>query len=167
MFLSREIDIQLCQIYAKIHINAIMYKSCSIKQIKFNKHETNLKTISSQVCLLNRYIIIYSPYSPYYITRTSANDSIIVGNHVTSILLCHWWYFWSRDFSFRFSKFYIFEFSYNFNTVVYQFLETGTSDKTFMGRDQELKWLAFNLYLLSTYTSFQPIPPFIFPLQSF
>ena len=29
--------------------------------------------------------------------------------------------------------------SYNFNTVLYQFLETGTSDKSFMGCDQELK----------------------------
>ena len=38
---------------------------------------------------------------------------------------------------------------YNFNTVLYQFLETGKSDITFMGRDQELKWLAFNLYPLS------------------
>ena len=35
---------------------------------------------------------------------------------------------------------------YNFNTVLYQFLETGTSDITFMGRDQELKRLAFSLY---------------------
>ena len=41
--------------------------------------------------------------------------------------------------SLRFSKFYIYELSYNFNTVLYQFLETGTSDKPFMGRDQELK----------------------------
>jgi len=46
---------------------------------------------------------------------------------------------WSHDLSLRFSKFYIYELSYNFNTVVYQFHETGTSDKTFMGRDQELK----------------------------
>ena len=69
--------------------------------------------------------------------------------HVISILLCHWWKFWSRDLSLRFSKFYIYEFSYNFNTVLYQFLETGTSDKTFMGRDQELKRLAFSLYPLS------------------
>ena len=37
MFLSREIDIKLCQIYTKIHIYAILYKSCSIKQIIFNK----------------------------------------------------------------------------------------------------------------------------------
>ena len=31
MFLSQEIDIKLCQIYTKIHIYAILYKSCSIK----------------------------------------------------------------------------------------------------------------------------------------
>ena len=62
--------------------------------------------------------------------------------HVTSILLCHWWWFWWHDLSLRFSKFYIYELSYSLNTVLYQFLETGTSDKTFMGRDQELKWLA-------------------------
>ena len=68
--------------------------------------------------------------------------------HVTSILLCPWWWFWSHDLSSRFSKFYIYELSYNFNTVLYQFLETGTSDKTVMGRDQELKWLAFSLYPL-------------------
>ena len=43
----------------------------------------------------------------------------------------------------------------NFRIVLYQFLETGTSDKTFMGRDQELKGLAFS-----------NIPPFIFPLYS-
>jgi len=36
MFLSQEI-------YTKIHIYAILYKSCSIKQIIFNKYETNLK----------------------------------------------------------------------------------------------------------------------------
>ena len=40
----------------------------------------------------------------------------------------------------------VYELSYNFNTVLYQFLEIGTSDITFMGHDQELKWLAFSLY---------------------
>ena len=40
---------------------------------------------------------------------------------------------------------YIYEFAYK-GTVLYQFLETGTSDITFMGRDQGLKWLAFSLY---------------------
>ena len=45
----------------------------------------------------------------------------------------------------------IYEFSYIFDTVLYQFLETETSDTTFtiMGRDQELTRLAFSLYPLS------------------
>ena len=34
---------------------------------------------------------------------------------------------------------YINEFSYILDTVLYQFHETGTSDLTFMGRDQQLK----------------------------
>ena len=34
MFLSREIDIKLCQIYTKIHIYTILYKSSRIKQSK-------------------------------------------------------------------------------------------------------------------------------------
>ena len=50
---------------------------------------------------------------------------------------------------------YIYRFSYKFDTVLYQFLETGTSDKTLMGLDQLLKYLGFS-----------PRPPFIFPLQS-
>ena len=33
MFLSREIDIKLCQIYTKIHIYTILYKNSRIKQI--------------------------------------------------------------------------------------------------------------------------------------
>ena len=33
----------------------------------------------------------------------------------------------------------IYEFSKKIDTVLYKFLETGTSDITFMGRDQELK----------------------------
>ena len=41
MFPSWEIDIKLSQIYMKIHIYAILYKSFSIKQIIFNT--TNLK----------------------------------------------------------------------------------------------------------------------------
>ena len=34
---------------------------------------------------------------------------------------------------------YIYKFSYKFDTVLYEFLETETSDKTFMGCDHELK----------------------------
>ena len=37
-----------------------------------------------------------------------------------------------------YTKLYKYEISYTFDTVLYQFLETGTSDITFMGRDQEL-----------------------------
>ena len=47
---------------------------------------------------------------------------------------------------------------YNFNTVLYQFLETGTTDKTFMGHDQELRWLAFNQYPLSFFLN-SPFKP--------
>ena len=54
-------------------------------------------------------------------------------------------------FKFKISKFYIYKLSYNSNQVLYQFLEIGTSDKTFIGRDQELKWLAFSLYPLSIF----------------
>ena len=39
----------------------------------------------------------------------------------------------------NYTKSHIYEFWYNFDTVLYQFLETGTSDRTLMGRDQVLK----------------------------
>ena len=42
---------------------------------------------------------------------------------------------------------YVYEFSKIFDTVFfYQFLKTGTSDITIMGRDQELKRLVFSLH---------------------
>jgi len=44
---------------------------------------------------------------------------------------------------------YSYEFSYTFDTVLYQFLETDASDVTIIGRDLELKGLALNLYPLS------------------
>ena len=40
-------------------------------------------------------------------------------------------------------------FWYNFETVLYQFLETGTLDRTLTGLDQLLKCSSFNLYPLS------------------
>ena len=112
MYLSREIDIKVCQIYTKIHIYiyAILNKSCSIKRMIFNKCATNLKTTISNRSLrisgllLYYYIylafcigiidniITYSPYSPYYVTRASANGSAVSlssdsdRNHVTNIL---------------------------------------------------------------------------------
>jgi len=44
----------------------------------------------------------------------------------------------------------------SFDTDLYQFRDTRTSDITFMGRDQELKWLALSLYPISfcLYSSF-------------
>ena len=91
-----------------------------MKQIIFNNYATNLKTILSHRSLrisglLTLYflfcilvdtidnIITYSPYSPYYVTRTSANGSTVLYiictllYHVTSMLHCHWREFWSRD----------------------------------------------------------------------
>jgi len=44
MFLSREINIKLAVIYENSYRYAILYKSCSNKQIQFNKYATNLKT---------------------------------------------------------------------------------------------------------------------------
>ena len=65
--------------------------------------------------------------------------------HVTSIQHCHWWEFWSCD-TFRVK---IPGFSYQFDTAFYQFLETGTSDRTLMGLYQLLKCIGFSLYPLS------------------
>ena len=79
---------KLCQVFTKIHIYPILYKSCSIKQIIYSKYATNLKmTISHRSLrisglLLSQFfilhfafsidvidnIITYSPYSPYYVT---------------------------------------------------------------------------------------------------
>ena len=37
MFLSQETDLQLCQIYTKINIYTILYKSSGFKKIKFSR----------------------------------------------------------------------------------------------------------------------------------
>ena len=50
----------------------------------------------------------------------------------------------------------VYEFSYKFDIVLYQFLETRTSDITFMGYDKRAKVI-----------SFQPIPPLIFLYSPF
>ena len=97
MFLSREIEIKLCQNYTKTFIYQILYKIRSIKQTIFNKYATNLKkTIShrsqriSDLLMLQFFnfylsflidiidhIITYSLYSPYYVTRTSTNGNAV------------------------------------------------------------------------------------------
>ena len=48
-----------------------------------------------------------------------------------------------------YTKFYKYKFSYKFDTVLYQFLKTGTLDRTRMGLGQLLKCLGFSLYPLS------------------
>ena len=45
----------------------------------------------------------------------------------------------------------IYKVLYNFDTFLYQFFETGTSDGTNIGHDQLLKILDFSLYPLSFY----------------
>ena len=61
MFLSREIDKKkLCQVYTKIHMFAILNKSCSIKQIIFSKYKTNLKTtISYRSLSISGLLLLY------------------------------------------------------------------------------------------------------------
>ena len=119
MFLSREINIKLCQIYTKIHIDAILYKRCSIEQVIFDKYATNLKTTishrsqrnSSQLQLLFEYNnfsflrdiinnIIYA-FGTCHQNFNQWQCRIIVTclrlYHGTSILHCHWRKSWSRD----------------------------------------------------------------------
>ena len=46
---------------------------------------------------------------------------------------------------------YIYEFLYKFDTVFYQFLETGTSERTLIGLNLLLRILGFSLYPLLFY----------------
>jgi len=148
MFLSREIDIKLRSNYTKIHKYAILYKSCSIKQIistntqPIRKGHYPTEAWESQVCwfyiFLNFYfaflfdiiynIITYSPYSPYFVTRPSSNGSAL---------------YWSRDFRLY--------------------------DVTKILHCQWLKLRCLNVYmyrLTPDIIRVHHIPPFIFPLQS-
>ena len=69
-----------------------------------------------------------------HVTSISSNGRAVYTGHVVpSNIVC------------------ILEFSYNLVTVLYNFLETGTSDNTIIGRDQLLKVLGFSLYPMSFY----------------
>ena len=59
-FLSREIDIQLCQFYTKIHIYTISYRNSKFKQLIFSIYATNLKTKISQRKLI--FTLVSSNY---------------------------------------------------------------------------------------------------------
>ena len=58
-----------------------------------------------------------------------------------------------------YTKLQIYEFSYNFDTVLYQFLETGTSDRCLICIVQLLRFPCFILYPLSffLYSPFQSL----------
>ena len=88
-----------------------MYKICSIEQIILNKYANKSENddipqvpetlrfapiifFAFLIDIINN-IITYSPYSLYYVTRTSANDSAVYWSHdfrlyrVTTILHDH------------------------------------------------------------------------------
>ena len=100
MFLSREIDIKLCHIYTKIHMQFYIKvvginRSYSTNTKPIWKRRYPTKTRESQVCYYYNFLFFilhfagiidniityspYSPYSPYYVTRTSANGN---GNRI-------------------------------------------------------------------------------------
>ena len=64
-------------------------------------------------------------------------------------------------------RFHIYEFWYNFDTVLYQFLETGTSDRTLIGRDQLLKCSGFSVFLLYDPVNKDLIEFIIVPLRKY
>ena len=63
------------------------------------------------------------------------------------------------------------EFSYNFDAVLYQFLETGTSDRCLIYKENRIECI-YSILFAYIYRStpgilrFHPIPPFTFHLQS-
>ena len=116
MLLSREIDIKLCQIYTKIYIYKVLYKSSMFKWIIFSKYTTNLKTAISQRSLRIRnlafllFLVIFikdiNDNIIYMFLSRDTNShqwqsSLLVTlyrrSHVILILHCHWWEFWSHD----------------------------------------------------------------------
>jgi len=145
-----------------LYICKILYKIYSIKQIIFNKYATNLKTTISQRSLRNsRSLLFFNLIIFYfqdiidniiYASRTCHRNSnqwlcnIIVTclrlYHFTSILHCHWWEFWSRDTEVCLT----YKFWYDFDTVLCQFFETGTSHRCLTGIVQLLRFSVFSLY---------------------
>ena len=72
MFLSREIDIKLCQNYTKTDICQILYKSCSIQNLRF-----------SGFILYPLSFFLYSPF----------NQAIfwVGGGNLVSTFRNNWW----------------------------------------------------------------------------
>ena len=169
MFLSREIDIKLCQNDTETYVCKILYKIRNIEQIIFNKYTTNLKTSISQRSLRNSSLLLLLFEFDNFSFLIDIIDNIIYASetwlqnsnqwqcsiivtwlrlyYVTSILHCHWREFWT----------YILHVYGLVNLC--QFLETGTSDRCLLGIVQLLRFSGFTLYSLSffLYSPFQSI----------
>ena len=127
MFLSREINIKLCQNFTETYIWKILYKIQNTDQIQEirNQSENNPRGArETQVCF-------------YYYLNLKSFQYYIIALPLERVLVT--WYG-------RIS--YISTFWYNFDTVLYQFLETGTSDRCLICIVQLLRFLGFSLYLL-------------------
>jgi len=134
-----------------------------LKAINLSSWSRPMKVISDVPVSRNWYKTVSNSYRNSYIwSRTPTNESAVYWSRVSVCIfvfrlvayllsmIC-----FNQTYHF-YAKLYRYEFSYTFDPVLYQFLKTGTSDITFMGRDQELKWLAFSLYPLSI----SPYSPF-------
>ena len=133
MFLSREIDIKLCQNYTKTYIYQISYKSCSIKQTIFNNYATNLKTtiyhriIDNIIC--NN--IIKNSQAPVRYRRFQIGCIIVeYGLFNTTTFIQNLIYI-------------------RVGIILTQLLETGTSDRCVICIVQCLRFSGFILYPLS------------------
>jgi len=161
------------KLYQNVYICKILYKIRSIKQIIFNKYTTNLKTSISQRSLRNSSLLLLLFEFNNFSFLIDIIDNIIYASvtclqnsnqwqcsiivtwlrlyYVTSILHCHWREFWT----------YILHVYglVNFDSVLCQFLETGTSDRCLLGIVQLLRFSGFTLYSLSffLYSPFQSI----------
>ena len=158
--LSREIDIKLCQNYTITYICKILYKIRNIKQIIFSKYATNLKTTISQRSLRNSGVLLllfeFNNFSFLikiidnifwrleHVTRTPTNGSAVLLSCVSIITwpvycIAIWGSFG------HVIRTYILHI-YVFHTILFLFLETGTSDRCLIGLVQLLRFSAFSLY---------------------
>jgi len=69
--------------------------------------------------------------------------------------ICWIWSVYNLDY---YTKFYIYKFWYHFDTVLYQFLETGASGRILIGLDQLLKFLSFITLSFFLYSPFKWFP---------
>ena len=94
MFLSREIDIKLWQIYSKTYKYKILYNNRRFKHLIFSKYAINLKAMIFQKSQTNLglFLLLFESNNfsfliniiditlwirPYHLTRTPTNDSAV------------------------------------------------------------------------------------------